>query len=200
MDKISTFLADYCIRHSQVPREKREIYIYGFKLIFADIINFGIIILFGLCTGKLKESIIFLITLCGLRQYSGGFHAKTFLICRISMIITYVAVTVTTIYVESQNEVFSIVLILNIISTIFISILAPIENENKKLSTYQKSDNKIKSIIVSAVFSLGSTLLTVYNFRTEGVTISITLLAVVILMVIGLVVKKGGDSGVQLVN
>ena len=44
MDKISTFLADYCIRHSQVPREKREIYIYGFKLIFADIINFGIII------------------------------------------------------------------------------------------------------------------------------------------------------------
>ena len=27
MDKISTFLADYCIRHSQVPREKREIYI-----------------------------------------------------------------------------------------------------------------------------------------------------------------------------
>ena len=144
--------------------------------------------------------IIFLITLCGLRQYSGGFHAKTFLICRISMIITYVAVTVTTIYVESQNEVFSIVLILNIISTIFISILAPIENENKKLSTYQKSDNKIKSIIVSAVFSLGSTLLTVSNFRTEGVTISITLLAVVILMVIGLVVKKGGDSGVQLVN
>lgn len=200
MDKISTFLADYCIRHSQVPREKREIYIYGFKLIFADIINFGIIILFGLYTAKLKESIIFLITLCGLRQYSGGFHAKTFLICRISMIITYVAVTVTTIFLESRKEVFFIVLILNIISTIFISILAPIENANKKLSIYQKSENKIKSIIASAVFSLGSTLLTVSNFKTEGVTISITILAVGILMVIGLVAKKGGDSGVQLVN
>ena len=200
MDKISTFLADYCIRHSQVPREKREIYIYGFKLIFADIINFGIIILFGLYTAKLKESIIFLITLCGLRQYSGGFHAKTFLICRISMIITYVAVTVTTIFVESRKEVFFIVLILNIISTIFISILAPIENANKKLSIYQKSENKIKSIIASAGFSLGSTLLTVSNFKTEGVTISITILAVGILMVIGLVAKKGGDSGVQLVN
>lgn len=200
MDKISTFLADYCIRHAQVPREKREIYIYGFKLIFADIINFGIIILFGLYTAKLKESIIFLITLCGLRQYSGGFHAKTFLICRISMIITYVAVTVTTIFVESRKEVFFIVLILNIISTIFISILAPIENANKKLSIYQKSENKIKSIIASAGFSLGSTLLTVSNFKTEGVTISITILAVGILMVIGLVAKKGGDSGVQLVN
>ena len=116
------------------------------------------------------------------------------------MIITYVAVTVTTIFVESRKEVFFIVLILNIISTIFISILAPIENANKKLSIYQKSENKIKSIIASAGFSLGSTLLTVSNFKTEGVTISITILAVGILMVIGLVAKKGGDSGVQLVN
>lgn len=52
MEKLSIAIVDYYIKHAQIKKEKREIYIYGFKLIFADIINFAIIILLGLCVKK----------------------------------------------------------------------------------------------------------------------------------------------------
>ena len=96
MEKLSVAIVDYCIRHSKIKSEKREIYIYGFMLIFADIINFSLVILIGLCLKKFTESVLFLITLCGLRQYSGGFHAKTFVVCRLSRILTYIVVTLVT--------------------------------------------------------------------------------------------------------
>ena len=48
MDKLSVAITDFCIKNNKIDKEKREIYIYGFKLIFADIINFSIILLFGL--------------------------------------------------------------------------------------------------------------------------------------------------------
>ena len=196
MEKLSVAIVDYCIRHSQIESEKREIYIYGFMLIFDDIINFSLVILIGLCLKKFTESIIFLITLCGLRQYSGGFHAKTFFVCRLSMIITYIVVVIVTEFISNLFACFYIVAFLNTISVIFVSVLAPIENVNKKLSSFQKKENKIKSIIASIVLSLVSITLIVFNLRAEGVTISITLLAVVILMIIGLAVKKGGISDV----
>lgn len=200
MEKLSIAIVDYYIKHAQINKEKREIYIYGFKLIFADVINFAIIMLLGLCINKISESVMFLLTLCGLRRYSGGFHAKTFFVCRLSMIITYIAVITVTAFISNVFGGFYIVAFLNTISVISVSILAPIENVNKKLSSSQKKENKIKSIIASTVLSLFSMTLIVFNVIAEGVTISITLLTVVILMIVGLVVKKGGNSNVQLVE
>ena len=196
MEKLSVAIVDYCIRHSKIKSEKREIYIYGFMLIFADIINFSLVILIGLCLKKFTESVLFLITLCGLRQYSGGFHAKTFVVCRLSMILTYIVVTLVTSFLIKMRFCIYAVILLNAISIVSVSLIAPIENVNKKLSASQKKRNKTKSIIVSIALSLASIFFIGFNLMEEGVTISITLLAVVILMIIGLAAKKGGYSDV----
>lgn len=200
MEKLSDLITDFCMRHSKIPQGKREIYNYGFKLIIADIINFTIVILLGLCIRRTLESVIFLLTLCGLRIYSGGYHAKTYLLCRVSMIATYIAVMLTAWLVLSISGTTTIVVIINIISVFGVSKLAPIENMNKKLSSRLKRENKIKSVIVATTMSFISIVLFLLNKREEGVIISITLLAVVILMIVGLVAKKGGDSNVQLVE
>lgn len=194
MDKLSAIITDYCIKHNKIASEKREIYIYGFELIFADIINFSIILLLGLCINKISESIIFLFTLCGLRQYSGGFHAKTFLVCRLSMITTYIAVISVTVLITNISQCVYIASFLNIINVISVSVLAPIENPNKKILSFQRRVNKIKSIIVASVLSLISIVLIIFNVRAEGITISITLSAVIILMIVALVLKKGWNS------
>lgn len=196
MEKISNAITDFCIRHSRIPNEKREIYNYGFKLIFADIINFVIITLLGLCIGRIIESVIFLVTLCGLRKYSGGFHAKSFLICRLSMVATYFVVTIATFFALKISRIITIVAFINLASVIGISLLAPIENANKKLTTHQVKVNKMKAIVVATVLSFTSIVLVFFNVRAESVTISITLLAVVVLMIPGLIEKKGGDSNV----
>lgn len=96
MEKLANAMTNYYLKKKVIVEDKYEIYLYGFKLIIADIINYIIIITLGIILKKLPESIIFLITLCGLRQFTGGFHAKTFWLCRTSMVITYISVLIIT--------------------------------------------------------------------------------------------------------
>lgn len=196
MEKISNAITDFCIRHSQISIENREIYNYGFKLIFADVLNFLIITFLGLCIGEIIGSVIFLVTLCGLRKYTGGFHAKSFLICRLSMVATYFLVTIAAFFALKISRIITVVVFIDLTSIIGILLLAPIENANKKLTTLQAKVNKMKAIVVATVLSFTSIVLVFLNYRAEGVTISITLLAVVVLMIPGVIEKKGGESNV----
>jgi len=54
----------------------------------------------------------------------------------------------------------------------------------------------MRAIVVATVLSFTSIVLVFLNYRAEGITISITILAVVVLMISGLIEKKGGDSNV----
>ncbi len=196
MDRLANAITDYYIRKNIILEEKREIYSYGFKLIIADVINYLIVILFGIVFNRLTESIIFLITLCGLRQFSGGFHAKSFWLCRLSMIITCLCVIMLTDMVTYTGFKSIIVILVNVISVAFITKSAPIVHSNKPLSDKQKHNNKIKSIITSICLSIISIIIVVTTDIKFGVTISITLLAVVVLMIIGMAVQKGGKENV----
>ncbi len=192
MEKLANAMTNYYLKKKVIVEDKYEIYLYGFKLIIADIINYMIIITLGIILKKLPESIIFLITLCGLRQFTGGFHAKTFWLCRTSMVITYISVLIITNFIENLKVEILTTVLINIFSIIVIMIFAPIENVNKRLSKAQRKSNKIKSIIASILLSTTSVMLGVGDIKI-GVTISITLLAVVILMIIGRISQKGGN-------
>ncbi len=192
MEKISNAITDFYIRKNYVPQDKREIYSYGFQLILADIINFSIVILLGMLLNRIIDSILFLITLCSVRQFSGGFHAKTFWLCRLSMLITFLGVIVVSQLLSAYPFKMIISLILNVFCIIFIAALSPIRHSNKELTTKQKKQNKTNAILTSFIMSVISIILLIAGFN-KGVTISITLVAVTILMVIGILVQEGGD-------
>lgn len=192
MEKISNAITDFYIRKNYVPQDKREIYSYGFQLILADIVNFSIVILLGMLLNRIIDSILFLITLCSVRQFSGGFHAKTFWLCRLSMLITFFGVTVVSQLLSAYPFKMIISLILNVFCIIFIAALSPIKHPNKELTTKQKKQNKTNAILTSFIMSVISIILIIAGFD-KGVTISITLVAVAILMVIGILVQEGGD-------
>ncbi len=197
MVKLSDRITDFYISKNYVPENKREIYSYGFNIIIADIINFSLIIILGIISKQVLQSVIFLIVLCVVRRYSGGFHAKAYWRCRLCMIVTFLgtmAVTYIVFNYVGANIFFCG--IVNIISLLFISVLAPVKHPNKTLNERQVKNNKIKAIITSLIFSVISVIGILEN-RIEGVTISMTLAAVVILMIIGIAVqKKGGEKDV----
>lgn len=196
MDRLANTITDYYIRKKIITEEKREIYSYGFKLIIADVINYVIILSLGVIFQRFIESIAFLITLCGLRQFSGGFHAKTFWLCRLSMITTCLCVMLLTDIVTYTGFEIITAVFVNVISVVFITITAPIVHPNKPLSDKQKHSNKIKSIITSVFLSIASIVFVVTTDMKFGVTIAITLLAVVVLMIIGMAIQKGGKENV----
>lgn len=195
MDKLTNIITNYCVERKIIAEEKREIYSYGFKLIIADIVNYLIVIIIGMVFDRILESILFLISLCGLRQFCGGFHAKTFWLCRLSMMTTFACVILLTDLVLRTGQATIIIILLNLIDVIFISIFAPIEHPNKKLSDKQKHNNKIKSIIISISLTIASIVFVAVDMKF-GVTISITLLSVIVLMIISIATKKGGKVNV----
>lgn len=193
MERLAKAITNYCLKNELIEEGKSEIYLYGFKLIIADIINYAIVILLGMLFGEVLESAVFLICLCGLRQFSGGFHAKSFWLCRLSMIVTFLLVVIISDAVWKTDVSAAMAILINVCSVLAISIFAPIENINKPMTDEQRHSNKIKSILTSIFLSCISIVLMMCDIKS-GVTISITLLAVVVLMIIGMAMKKGGKE------
>lgn len=193
MEKLANTLTNYYLKKKVIAEDKYEIYLYGFKLIIADIINYMIIIALGIILKKFPESITFLLSLCVLRQFTGGFHAKTFWLCRISMVITYIGVLLITNFVLNSGFEIPIIIFISVATIMVIAIFAPIENVNKRLSKSQRKSNKLKSIIASIILSMASVVFVVENTKV-GVTISITMLATIVLMFVAMAIKKGGNT------
>ena len=193
MNEIARSITDYLIKKDIIAKDKRDIYVYGFKLILADIFNYVLIVAFGTIIGKTIESILFLITLYGLRQFCGGFHAKTFTVCRLSMIITYVSVIILSDSIGNMKSCVHVLFTLNFISIVFVSMFAPVEHPNKPLQKKQREMNKRKSIIMSVFVCFVSLALVIKDIE-PGVIMSTTMTAVIILMVVSMLLKKGGKK------
>lgn len=111
------------------------------------------------------------------------------------MIVTCICVMLLTdIFIHTGYLTINIIFI-NIVSVLIIAAVAPVENYNKQMSDKQKHNNKIKSIIASVFLSSVSVIFVMLNMRV-GVTISITLLAVVFFMIIGMANQRGGEDDV----
>lgn len=193
MNRLASAITNYYCKKNIIAEDKKEIYCYGFQLIMADIINYTIIIALGIILNRIIDSMVFLIILCGIRQFSGGFHAKTFAVCRLSFIATYICVLSISFIISKINNVY--VVLINVICFIFISYFAPIEHPNKPMTSLQKKRNKLKSIITSSVVSVASVILVAMDMAV-GVTISITLLAVAFWMLVSLLMRKGDKKNV----
>lgn len=195
MDKLSRVLTDYYLNKNYISSDKKEVYEYGFKLIIADLINFSLVLILGGIVRRFSDSVVFLITLCTVRQFSGGFHAKTFWICRLSMVITFISVIIcTNLFLRFGVSVRG-VLFINILCDIFIGVFSPVKHKNKKLTEEQKYKNKMSAVIISLIFSVISVIFTAAK-NNWGITILSTLIAVVILMIVGILVQKGGSDDV----
>ena len=193
MNRLASAITNYYCKKNIIAEDKKEIYCYGFQLIMADIINYTIIIALGIILNRIIDSMVFLIILCGIRQFSGGFHAKTFAVCRLSFIATYICVLSISFIISKINNVY--VVLINVICFIFISYFAPIEHPNKPMTSLQKKRNKLKSIITSSVVSVASVILVAMDMAV-GVTISITLLEVAFWMLVSLLMRKGDKKNV----
>ena len=55
-----------------------DIYIYGFELLVSSVIETISLLLIGLCTEKLIDTIIFIISFSSIRVFSGGYHANSY--------------------------------------------------------------------------------------------------------------------------
>lgn len=132
-----------------IKTEEIELYSYGLGLLVKKIVHITIILTIGVITGKFGEVLFFLLAYSCIREYSGGYHAKTEAGCCICSIIVTVSV-VTMIYLLPRLNSIALQLFL-LICAMLIWVLSPQDSYNKPLDVeevviFRKKARKLLTI------------------------------------------------------
>lgn len=185
---LSNKITDFLYKKEVISQEQKEVYIYGFTVLFLNILDILIILALGILIERYLDTIVFLIVFGITRQYTGGYHAKTVSKC----LVVYMLIYLVIMFLSSSNIILvngaMFQILLCIVYIIAVIIYAPIQNDNKVISNVERKKYKIISVVSAICISTISVI--VYGiFPTMAITISLTLFAVTILMIL-VVIRK----------
>ena len=146
-EKIAVFLFD---NNDKYPI---DVYVYGIELTLSSLVGMFVVLLMGLISGFLIESIIFMISLSIIRIYSGGYHARSYLKCNLVLVISYIFALLYYKYhlnnfIEQTYLIASLLFVFLIITLI---IFAPVRSESKSISKSESFKFKLISIVLSFI-------------------------------------------------
>lgn len=105
VEKIILTLVDQMEVERIIRKADREYYEYALITMTERIITVGSILLIGLVTKLLLQTICFLIVFLSLRKRTGGYHANKFWQCYLATIITYMAVIPLAVVLSTNKSV-----------------------------------------------------------------------------------------------
>jgi len=192
MEKLSCKFTEILLKRHIIDAEKQYIYKIGFELIFADIINIIIILFIGVIVNTFAYSLIYLALFWTVRRFSGGYHAKTYTVCRTATVGIYILIVILSKIINTGCP--WAVIICNVATIITMMLLAPVKHPNKQLTQKEVKANKLFALITSLFFVILSLILINID-RKEGLVISLTLAAIDVLMYIGCCTNR--KEGIQ---
>lgn len=182
LTNLCQIIVDFFVKEDIVPEEQRDVYQYGVELSISTLIGLSIVLAIGMLNGRFTESVIFYIVFCLTRAFCGGFHAHSHLLCKVTFICILILVLVMDLVLNNIEIYYWFVLYLY--SLIIVCAFAPVENPNKKLTSYDKKRCKIISIILMVVWLV--VMILFYSFGSELYHIvALTLFFVANLMLLG---------------
>lgn len=180
--KTSVYIADILEQQNRFTSEDKEVYRYGIQQGLNLTLNILTTIAIGVLCGMVYPSVLFLICYMPLRSFCGGYHAKTHLRCYI-----YSVIMITSILLVTKYAAFNIVLseVLVLISLIIILLLAPVEDENKKLDSVEKGVFRKRAYIIAFLEVLLYHIFLIIHLTYCYIILCIALFSLSILMIIG---------------
>lgn len=135
-----------------IEKSDQELYSYGVFMLTSQILYFTLSLLTGLIFNVFAESIVFFITFQSIRKIAGGYHASTEGRCTMMSILSIV-VSIGLIGLLEKCDIDLVVSISSTISAILIFVLAPLDTDEKSLSTkeYRRFKKKTRVILLIIV-------------------------------------------------
>lgn len=182
-----------------VPKEDFEIYVYSYKMLFVNILLWASAILVGLLTKQLLGMLIFMAFFVPLRQYAGGIHVKSQVLCYAITVGIFLLVCAAP-YLRLYDLIQQSALYFYPISAITLLVFAPQADPNKPASTNEHRHFRkmarlilaVECITVIAMLILRCTLLSF--FALSGINICSIFVLVSVLVKRTRINKKAADS------
>lgn len=171
--KLAKSTAYFFVEKQVVKKEDEEVYAYGMELLYSSIFNIALAAIIAIITNTIYPTAAFLITFIVIRQYIGGYHARTHLGCMSIFAVVLYCFAVLARYIPAECEVW--ISMLAIVLAMFLILrFAPVEHPNKPLSGKEKSRLRKRGIISAfTVFILALFMSVFTSTRRYGMYISL---------------------------
>lgn len=171
--KLAKSTAYFFVEKQVVKKENEEVYAYGMELLYSSILNIALAVIIAIITNTVYPTAAFLTAFIVMRQYIGGYHAKTHLGCMSILSAVLCCFAVLSRYIPAECEILISMPAIGL-SMFLILKFAPVEHPNKPLTDQEKSRLR-KSGIISAftVFILVLIMSVFTSTRRYGMYISL---------------------------
>lgn len=181
--KLAKGTAHFFSEKNIVKQEDEEIYAYGMELLYSSIFNILLAVLIAVVTNTFLPTTVFIVTFIILRQYIGGYHAKTHFGCMTIFVVVLIIFSILAKHTPINFEI-PVSVVIDVISIILVILFAPVEHPNKPLSDNDKMRLRKKGIFCIFVISVIITAMITFSItRRYGMYISIGIFTSSIAMV-----------------
>lgn len=179
LERLSDRIANSLVLQGIISKEDVDVYSYGLALLISFLFNSIVMLIVGILSHRLIETLLFLAVFVLLRSFTGGYHADTFQKCTVITFSTYGSV----ILLSTLNVITPVYLFAVIVGLFIIVWVAPVEHPNKEISARKKVHHKVTSLVLYIVFSASGFLLGNFNTRYKSVVFFALLADVVLLFI-----------------
>lgn len=170
--RLSKRMASFFVCNEVIKSEDEEVYEYGLQLLLSTVFNGIIALILAIVSGTALQCVCYLAVFVLLRKSAGGFHAKTHFGC------CCILATVLSLFIMFikfiPNEVYGIVAaIAATFSVVIILAFAPLEHENKPISTKDKI--RLRKISIIYVFLLALLVFMLFTAKLKMIMICVAL-------------------------
>ena len=186
--RLSQRITEFLIHEKSISENDAEIYQYGVEITISSLLNIILVMLVSAVVQSIISGIVFLSVFITLRQFSGGYHAKTYFRCNAVLVITYIAVLLLSQYVVISFWVDCILILLGVIALI---LFAPVPNIHKPLTKYECRKHKKNALVIYIIISvIGLLILDAAAYYSR--LLIFTLMSIVMLIIVEILMQRSG--------
>lgn len=185
-NKITSFL----VYSKAIEDQEYNLYLYGFKTLIAFVINIVVILFVGSMINRFKETLLFLLCYCPIRQFTGGYHADSYKKCLISFILIYLA-NIFIVERLAHNNLEYFIIVAMLIGYIGIYFLSPLEHRNNPLNYKERKKYRKVAIYISSIviiFSMiGINFSEIYKYSIYAAS---SIICIYVMLVLGIIKQR----------
>lgn len=181
IEHLANIIVDSMSKNKIIVSEDREEYLYGINIFISSALHLITLFIIIMIMGLYWQGILFNFAYIMLRNYAGGFHAKSSKVCYLISI----GICITSLAVIKFFEASSgVIYILSLFSYIVLMLFSPVEDRNKPLDEIETKVFKVRARIMASIY-----LLLIIIFCLNGlpeiafvITLSISILSFMVIL------------------
>ena len=189
--KFSRYLTRLLCKESMISDDQEELYDYGFQITIANMTNFVIALLTGICFHAVIEMAFIYCIFVSLRFFCGGYHADTYGKCFLLFAVTCMTCLWVAKWIAGYQETW---FLLFPASLFFLGLCiwkkAPVENPNRPMTDGEKKIFKKRSFQIYSFWTVSGIILWAFHQANLTASFISAFIAVAILMIL----KEGGNG------